>query len=218
MRFLGPMTPFEVPLFTAATAIAAAPSTTIPTTRRAIHALDARAPTAREDIGPSARAAGRHVEADVLDRQRAWDRAEYRVEERLVEVLRQALEMPREDHGGKKGAGIAGCHGPRLEPDPNRLEPGALEPQLGVAHAGVVPRPLLGSQVRGEPLVATQRVEHALDLADVPLAAALRLELAAESQRREEALEEQIVPEDPMEGGGGEDGVDGLVEVEAEQV
>ena len=98
----------------------------------------------------------------------------------------RCLESPTER---AKARGVGRLDRAPLEPDAARLdvEAGALQPVLGVADRGVVPGRRHAAEVVGETLVALQRLERALPLGDVALAAACASMRAARPQDREQA-------------------------------
>ena len=121
-------------------------------------------------------------------RPRCFDRPDGRARRRGLRRLDRAPLQP--DAVG----------GPRTRPAASRSRVSPTEAKFQAAG--------IAAQVGGEALVALQRLQRPLPLGDVALAAALRLDHAARPQRREQAREEQLVVEDPVEGGVREDRVD----------
>jgi hypothetical protein len=126
--------------------------------------------------------------------------------------------MLREAHGADERAGLLGRYGLLLDPGPHVPEAGALQADLGVVDRREVIGRRHPAQVGGEPLVPLRRLDRAHPFRHVPLATALRFEDAAGPKRREQPREQAGVVEDPVEGCVREDRVDGLFQLELQEV
>src|SRR5207248_6237329 len=95
---------------------------------------------------------------------------------------------------------------------------GPPQAHLGIAGRGEVPGVGDPSQVWRKALVAVDALDGVKELLDVSDATALGLEPAARLERRVKALEQAAVIEDPVKRRVGEDRVDGLVELDLQEV
>ena len=121
--------------------------------------------------------------------------------------------MGAEHHGAEVLAHVVGLHAHVLGPGADAGEADPLEPRRGVRGRLEVPRPGPALE-RG----LGDGVDRGLHGRDVARPAALGDDPAARAERRGQALEEPVVVGDPVEGGGREDRVDGLVQLQLEQV
>jgi hypothetical protein len=117
--------------------------------------------------------------------------------------LRRGEERPR----------VLGRDRPGLQPRPDVGEACGAQALRRLAGAGEVPRARPACERR-----MVDARDRLCDVGHVARAAALGDELAARLQRGVEAGEQPLVVVDPVEGGGAQDRVDGLVELEVQQV
>src|SRR3954451_9616492 len=175
--------------------------------------------TPRRGNGRALRGDGVDVQAHVVDRRALAEAGEDRVEERLVQVGREALEVGAEVDRAQVLARVVGVDRALGEPAADVGEAGVLQAPLGLLRRAEVPRPVPALEVRAERRVFAGLARRRVDERDVAGAAALRDEAAAGSQRAAQGPEERIVVGDPVERRGGEDDVDGLpAEVEPDEV
>ena len=113
----------------------------------------------------------------------------------------------------KYSRGSGGSTGHGCSQVQTSVKPAAAQALRGLLGRGEVPRSGPAAQ-RG----MVDGVDRGLDVGDVARAAALGGEAAAGLQRRVQAGEEALVVGDPVERRGREDRVDGLVELELDQV
>ena len=105
-----------------------------------------------------------------------------------------------------------------LEPAGYVLESGAAQPRRRVLGARIVPRSPPVGEVPRVRLLTSNLIGQVAKGVDVPVSAALRHEPAPRLQGPAKRREQRIVVVDPMEGRVGERHVDGLGQVELDQV
>ena len=141
------------------------------------------------------------VESNVVQHERVAELGFQFVDERFTELVRQPLEIRREDHRLEELARARRCRRLGLEPAVADCEPGRLEPRARLLDRRVVPEVADRAQVVGVRLPARELGAERASPLDVALAAALRHELGAGAQRGPDSREQRFVVEDVMEGG-----------------